>query len=72
MHHILIFKTNIEQDFELNHVNDVFKNIESIINWNVDREDRDKVLRVESLKNNISEIISVLKNIGFFCEELQG
>ena len=52
MHHILIFKTNIEQDFELNHVNDVFKNIESIINWNVDREDRDKVLRVESLKNN--------------------
>ncbi len=72
MHHILIFKTNIEQDFELNHVNDVFKNIESIINWNVDREDSDKVLRVESLKNNISEIISVLKNIGFFCEELQG
>ena len=63
MHHILIFKTNIEQDFELNHVNDVFKNIESIINWNVDREDRDKVLRVEKIKNNISEIISVLKKI---------
>lgn len=71
MHHILIFKTNIEHELDLFQLEDLFKNIPSITNWNVDREDVDKVLRVESLNNKVTEIISSIKNLGYLCEELK-
>ncbi|MCA0428874.1 MAG: hypothetical protein LCH32_00065 [Bacteroidetes bacterium] len=71
MPYILIFKTNIEHELDLFQLEDLFKNIPSITNWNVDREDVDKVLRVESLNNKVTEIISSIKNLGYLCEELK-
>jgi hypothetical protein len=71
MQYILIFKTNIEFEFDICQIKNIFNNISSITNWSIDREDIDKVLRIESLNNNVAEIINSLNNLGYLCEELQ-
>lgn len=68
--HILIFKTNIETEDAHREVSVLLNAEASIIGWNIDREDIDKVLRVESNTNNTSHIIHRISQAGFFCEEL--
>lgn len=38
--------------------------------WNFDLEDCDKILRVETQSLHAPTITSLLKNQGFYCEEL--
>ena len=68
--HILIFRTNIETEDAHKEVSVLLNAETSIIGWNIDREDIDKVLRIESHANNTSEIIHRISQAGFFCEEL--
>ena len=68
--HILIFKTNIRFSKEIKRVEEVFKYIPNVLSWHVDREDVDKVLRIESVTNNKEEIINLIKQEGYVCEEL--
>jgi hypothetical protein len=68
--HILIFKTNIETDDHHKEVSSVLSSHPLIINWHIDKEDIDKVLRIESTINNSIEIISTINQAGFKCEEL--
>jgi len=68
--YILIFKTNIELDEDLELVRSYLEKESSVINWNVDREDIDKVLRIESRYNDTERIIKKINEAGFFCEEL--
>lgn len=70
MTHILIFKTNIETDDHHHHLSTVLDPHPLILNWHVDREDVDKVLRIESAQNISHEIISSIKQVGLHCEEL--
>jgi len=68
--HILIFKTNIETDDAHQEAGTVLSLHPIIINWHIDKEDVDKVLRIESKTNNSADIISTMKLAGFMCEEL--
>ena len=68
--HILIFKTNIETDNAHREVKNLLGTYQSIIDWHIDREDIDNVLRIESETNNINDIIATINNAGFICEEL--
>ncbi|MES2515222.1 MAG: hypothetical protein V4580_13810 [Bacteroidota bacterium] len=68
--HILIFKTNIETDAAQYDLGSLLQTCSSIVNWSLDKEDIDKVLRIESNTNNANEIISTLNKAGFICEEL--
>ncbi len=68
--HILVFKTNIETDTAHKDVESILNNHASVIGWNIDKEDVDKVLRIESITNNSREIISTINEAGYFCEEL--
>ncbi len=68
--HILIFKTNIELDEDLRSLGVCLQNETDIVDWNVDIEDIDKVLRIESKSNNTEKIIKTIIQAGFFCEEL--
>lgn len=68
--HILIFKTNIESDTAHKEVESILKNHSSVIDWSIDKEDIDKVLRIESTINNSAEIITTINQAGFICEEL--
>ncbi|WP_027419566.1 hypothetical protein [Crocinitomix catalasitica] len=66
---VLVFKTNIENDEKLNQLKPIFDNQQSILQWTVDIEDVDKVLRLET-KASISEkkIIKLMSQIGINCK----
>ena len=68
--HILVFKTNIASDDAHKIIGTVLDPHPQIVNWTIDKDDVDKVLRIESKTNNASEIISNISRLGFFCEEL--
>jgi hypothetical protein len=68
--HILIFKTNIETDDAHREVSALLSSHQFILDWNIDKEDVDKVLRIESEINNTNDIINTISKAGFICEEL--
>ena len=67
---ILIFKTNIRHKKDLGVIKAFLSGDESIVQWNVDRDDTDKILRVVSTSNNPVEIIKTINEAGYHCEEL--
>lgn len=70
---LLILKTNIQSKRKLNKLVPVFNGHQSIQHWSVDLEDIDKVLRIETNKNiEEQEIIELVKNHGFYAEDLEG
>ncbi len=48
-----------------------FNALPSDLKWNVDLSDCDKILRVDSQVNKNKEIISLLKQFGFTCVNLE-
>ena len=67
---ILVFRTNIRFKKDLRQVSPVLDKEPGIRRWNVDREDTDKVLRIESLHLQPEEVIHLITRAGYFCEEL--
>jgi len=70
MKHVLIFKTNVESEEQLQQAAVLLDSNYSILKWNIDREDVDNVLRIESTRSNIDDIMKVMVDAGFLCEEL--
>ena len=68
---ILIFKTNIRLKKDLQIIRAILSGLKSVIRWNVDRHDTDKILRIESTSNDSNQIIKTLSQAGYHCEELQ-
>lgn len=68
--YILIFKTNITSEHDLQHIATILNTHPTVLKWNVDTDDSDKVLRIESLENNTEQIINTILQSGFYCEEL--
>ena len=67
---VLVFKTNIQSASDLDNVA-LFLDLDlRIRRWNIDREDIDHVLRVESDEPNPEFVISLVRHAGFWCEEL--
>ena len=67
---VLVFKTNIQSDEELERVRDVLTLEKRITRWSIDRNDVDKVLRVESELLHPLTVMQLLHAAGFLCEEL--
>jgi hypothetical protein len=67
---LLIFKTNINSKRELAKVAKLLDAEQDILRWNIDRLDVDRGLRIETINIGGSEIISIIKKAGYFCEEL--
>ena len=67
---ILIFKTNIRFKKDLKVIRPLLAAHTPVIKWNVDRQDTDKVLRIESVSGDTLEIIKAIKEAGYQCEEL--
>jgi hypothetical protein len=67
---VLVFKTNISTNEQFERVQPVLSEWAQIKNWSIDREDVDKVLRIESEHLSPAVIIRVLNDAGFECEEL--
>jgi hypothetical protein len=70
MLHVLIFKTNVESEEQLQQASLLLDATDSVIKWNIDREDIDKVLRIESTLPHTTDIMKIMVEAGFACEEL--
>ena len=68
---LYIFKTNINTMDQLRKADHVLSNRTEIQKWNVDIDDCDKVLRVETSQLLIESVIGILKPHAIYCEELK-
>ena len=68
---VYVFRTDIFSEYDLEAVDELLSQEQTIVGWNVDRDDIDRVLRVESTAENAQELQQTLSKAGFFCEELQ-
>lgn len=68
---IFVFKTDIASVQNVEVLSILFNTSTTINNWNVDTQDIDNVLRIET-KDNLKEndIIKMVKGAGFSCEVL--
>jgi hypothetical protein len=67
---ILVFKTNIKSKPEQLHLKELFDDNPGIHQWNVDTDDVDCVLRIVSQQIRAEEIIKLLTEKGYLCDEL--
>lgn len=68
---LLIFRTSIATMQQVRAVKKIFKNQAAILDWWVDIEDIDNVLRIEAAKDlEANDIIDLLTCQGFYCEVL--
>lgn len=70
LNNIFIFKTNITSEMDIILVKDLLEANELILEWNVDVEDIDKVLRIVSIGIEKKQIIDIINEKGFVCSEL--
>lgn len=69
---ILIFRTDIKTKKKIKEVKPIYNNHSSILNWSIDMEDIDNVLRIEASGNfNESDVITLTNARGFNCEALE-
>ena len=66
---ISVYKTSISSE-DINHLKIVLNNFTKISNWNIDLEDWENILRVESQFSVENKIISLLNNLNIVCIEL--
>jgi hypothetical protein len=67
---ILVFKTSLELASDISRIAVLLDGDTRISKWNVDREDVDHVLRIETYDLAPSDITEMLMAAGFYCEEL--
>lgn len=67
---IYIFKTSVQREEDIRQLKPYLDNIQPWAKWNFDLEDCDKILRVDTPRNDAFSIIRVLHTNGFQCEEL--
>lgn len=66
---ILVFKTNIDCPYKIQKVSKIIQGLPHI-KWNVDLEDCDNILRIETQTNITKPLIYLLKTIDITCIEL--
>lgn len=67
---VLVFKTNLRMAGDVERVTPTMNEEQRILRWTVDREDCDKVLRVESDQIPADEVAALIRKAGYSCEEL--
>lgn len=67
---ISVYKTTIDQN-DLIRIQTVFDNVDKISKWNIDLDDCDNILRIESKFNIEHEIIKTLIALNIKCIELK-
>ncbi len=67
---ILVFKTNIQSDEDKHQLRNIMGTLPSVNRWNVDTDDIDCVLRIETSELTPTQIIHHITNAGYQCQEL--
>lgn len=68
---ILIFKTNVKSAPDQQRIKELFETVPAINEWNVDADDIDCVLRVVTKQVSSNDIIRLLTETGYQCQELE-
>lgn len=68
---ISIFKTNIENNSQIEKISNELDELIGSFKWNFDLEDCDKILRIDSKIDITNVTINLLHNNGFECVELE-
>jgi hypothetical protein len=67
---VLVFKTNLVSARDIHRISPLMGDTPGIIRWNVDQHDIDNVLRIETAWLLPEDIIRVVTDAGYICEEL--
>jgi hypothetical protein len=67
---VLVFKTNLVLAKDIHRISPVMGDTPGIVRWNVDQWDVDNVLRIETAWLSPEDIIRVVTDAGYLCEEL--
>lgn len=67
---VLVFKTDIAGKSDCENIGQILKHDGRIKTWNVDQDDIDNVLRIESSEMSPAEVIDLVTRLGYICEEL--
>jgi hypothetical protein len=67
---VLVFKTDIVGKADSENLGQILKEDRRIRNWNIDQNDIDNVLRIESSEMSPADVIQLVKSLGYICEEL--
>lgn len=68
---ILIFRTSVTTEQDIDRIGVFFAQYPCIYKWNVDFEDWEKVLRIESQGITATRIIELLRTIDIISSELE-
>jgi predicted component of viral defense system (DUF524 family) len=68
---ILIFRTSVRTEKDIERIGALFVHKSNVHKWNVDFEDWEKVLRIESQGITAENIIDALRTIGIVASELE-
>lgn len=68
---ILIFRTSITTELKIERIKILFAQYSQIHKWNVDFEDWEKVLRIESHGITETDVINILQTINIYISELE-
>lgn len=67
---ILIFRTNMRFKKDVQKVGLLLDQLPAVKRWNVALDDCDRILRIESDQLHAGDIIHLVQETGYFCEEL--
>ena len=68
---ILVFKTSITTKKDVRKLKPHLEKMLSIGRWNLDLEDCDKILRIDTEEYIAAKVAELLNTHAFYCEELQ-
>ena len=72
MENILILKTNVKKPKQVISLESLLSRHSEIEQWSIDLEDVDSVLRIVSKTLTYNKVTNLLKQLGYFCCELEG
>ncbi len=67
---VLVFKTDLHNPDRVNDAKPILENISGIRRWNVDMQDCDNVLRIETAGLSPRSVEIILQEAGYYCQEL--
>jgi hypothetical protein len=68
---IYVFKTSVKSKTQAKKLKPHIDKVLPKVKWNFDLEDCDKILRIDSEENIVSETIDLLRVHRIHCEELE-
>jgi hypothetical protein len=68
---ILIFKTNLDNHEAVYSAGTRLQELDGIHRWNVDMQDCDHVLRIEASRLSANHVENLLRDAGYYCEEMK-